>query len=288
MRIAVTGAAGLLGQGLVRELQAHHLILPLTRANADITDRDAICAAITAFQPDLVIHTAAARGLDWCETHPEAAKTINIGGTKNVLRAAAACAAGFAFISSDAVFSGEHSTPYREYEIARPCSVYARTKFIAERIVSQWPRHHIFRVSVLFGPGKGNYIEEVLRAVAAGRQYAAATDQIGSATYTPDAAGVIGKVVEHKIYGLFHLCSPGIYSRREIARLAVSIAGLDPAMVVGKLRDQLGGIAKRSEYSGMKMQALQSCGISLPRPVDQALAEYIPSLSLCINPQASA
>ncbi len=135
-------------------------------------------------------------------------------------------------------------------------------------------------MSALFGPGKGNFIEEVLRAVAAGRQYAAATDHIGSATYTPDAASVIGEVIERRIYGLFHLCSPGIYNRFEIARLAVSIAGLDPTMVIGKLRSQFGGVAKRSEYSGMKMQALQSCGISLPRPVDEALAEYIPSLGL--------
>jgi hypothetical protein len=51
-------------------------------------------------------------------------------------------------------------------------------------------------------------------------------------------------------------------------------------MVMGESRDPFGGIAKRSEYLGMKTQALQSCGISLPRPVDQALAEYIPSLSL--------
>ena len=76
MRIAVTGAASLLGQALIRKLEARHLIVPLTRADADITDLDAVCAAIAAFQPDLVIHTAAARGLDWCKTHPEAAKTI--------------------------------------------------------------------------------------------------------------------------------------------------------------------------------------------------------------------
>jgi dTDP-4-dehydrorhamnose reductase len=212
-----------------------------------------------------VIHTAAIRELDFCERYPEIARSVNIVGTKNVLQAAVACSADFCLISSDAVFSGKRMTPYGENAIARPCSVYGQTKLAAERITARWPKHYIFRVSVLFGPGKLNFFETVLRTVAAGQQYTAATDQIGSATYTPDATRVIKRVVERQTYGLFHLCNPGIYSRFEFACLAASIAGLDPSKITGKRRDEFCGEARRSEYSGMRMDRLLTVGIPLPR-----------------------
>ena len=275
MRIAVTGASGSLGQELIRAMQDDHIILPLTRSDADITDQEAMFKIITGFHAELVIHTAAIRELDFCERYPEIARSVNIVGTKNVLQAAVACSADFCLISSDAVFSGKRTTPYGENAIARPCSVYGQTKLAAERITARWPKHYIFRVSVLFGPGKLNVFETVLRTVAAGQQYTAATDQIGSATYTPDATRVIKRVVERQAYGLFHLCNPGIYSRFEFACLAASIAGLDPSKIMGKRRDEFCGEARRSEYSGMRMDRLLAFGIPLPRPVDSSLAEYI-------------
>ena len=278
MRIAVTGASGLLGQELIRTLKRVHVVLPLTRSDADITNPDVIFKRITEFQPNLVIHTAAMRDLDLCEKQPELARAVNIEGTKNTLQAAVACAADFAFISSDAVFSGRRSLPYSEDDVPRPCSVYGHTKLAAERIVAQWPRHFIFRISVLFGREKLNLIETILRTVATGRQYAAATDQIGSATYAPDAIRVIRSVTERHAYGLFHLCNPGEYSRFELASLAVSVARLAESGVVGRRRDEFDGAATRSEYSAMRMDRLLTLGIPLPQSVESALDQYIRTL----------
>jgi dTDP-4-dehydrorhamnose reductase len=275
MRIAVTGAAGLLGRELIQTLNCVHVVLPLTRSDADITLRSAIFRRIAELQPDLVIHAAAIRDLDLCEKQPDFARAVNIEGTRNTLQATAACAADFAFISSDAVFSGTRSLPYGEDDIARPCSVYGQTKLTAEAIVSQWPRHFIFRLSVLFGNGTPNVIETILRTVASGRQYAAATDQIGSATYIPDAARVIEGVIDRRAYGLFHVCNPGEYSRFDLASLAVSIAGLPGSRVVGRRRDEFDGAATRSEYCAMRMDRLPEVGIQLPQSVESALGHYV-------------
>ncbi len=278
MRIAVTGASGLLGQELVRTLNCVHVVLPLSRSDADITNQDAIFKKISEFQPDLVIHTAAIRDLDECEKRPELARAVNIEGTRNTLEAAVACSADFAFISSDAVFSARRFLPYGEDDIPRPCSIYGHTKLAAERIVAGWPRHFIFRISLLFGGGTLNVIETILRTVASGRQYTAATDQIGSATYLPDAVRVINCITQRRAYGLFHVCNPGEYSRYELASLAVSTAGLSGSRVVGKRRDEFDGAATRSEYCAMRMDRLLQLGVPLPQPVKSALEHYIRNL----------
>jgi dTDP-4-dehydrorhamnose reductase len=278
MRIAVTGSSGLLGQALIRSLQRDHVILPLTRSDADITARDSVNRTITNLQPDMVIHTAAVRGLDFCESYPDIAWTVNLEGTRNVLDAAMACGAGICFVSSDAVFSGERSAPYSEIDEPKPCSVYAQTKVAAEQIVSSWPNHRIFRVSLLFGPGKENFVERALRILAAGGEYNAATDQIGSATYTPDAGETIKQVIERGVRGLFHLSNAGICSRFDLVCRAVSIAGLDISKVRAMRRDEFHGAATRSEFCGMKMNRLAECGIPAPRALDDALKAYIETL----------
>lgn len=70
----------------------------------------------------------------------------------------------------------------------------------------------MFRVWVLFGPGKTNFVEKGLRAIAAGHEYLVAADQVGSATYTLDEATKIMEVVEARRFGLYHLSNLGACS----------------------------------------------------------------------------
>ncbi len=180
-----------------------------------------------------------------------------------------------AFISTDAVFDGLKRTPYTESDPANPPTVYGRSKLMAEQIVRYLPSHWIFRVSVLFGPGKTNFVEKGLHALAAGEEYVVASDQMGSATYTLDAAEKILEVVEAKRYGLYHLSNTGACSRLELARQAATFAGLNPSRVVGKPMEQMGRLAKRLKYAVMEMEALQAARFKLPRRWQDALAEYI-------------
>ena len=280
MRVAITGAAGLLGHGLAEVFSACHTVFGLTRADADLTKADEVRKVLGQIRLHVVIHSAAIADLDICEADPAKAFLVHVHGTRHVAEAAAELGAAVAYISTDAVFDGQKQTPYNESDPAAPATVYGRTKLRGEEVIRRWPKHWVFRVSVLFGPGKTNFIEKGLRKIAAGEEYVVAADQLASATYTIDAARKIREVMEARRYGLYHLSNSGACSRLELAQRAAQLAGLDPTKVIGKPRDQMGRRAARVKYAVMEMAALQRAGFSLPRPWHGALAEYIGTLPL--------
>jgi dTDP-4-dehydrorhamnose reductase len=279
MKIAITGANGLFGCGLVRVTGAKHEIYPMTRATADLTDVDAVRRALTRERPDALIHTAGIPDPDLCESEPERAFNNNVVATRNVVTAARELSFPVAHISTDAVFDGSANTPQIETDATGPVSVYGKTKLLAEEAVAGLDHHWIFRVSVLFGPGKDNFIDKGLRALRQGGTYTVASDQQGTATYTLDAASKILEVMESGRYGLFHLCNQGACTRLELARRAAILANLSEENIVGKPMAEMKRKAPRPEYSVMEMKALADAGISLPRHWKDALAEYVAQLA---------
>ncbi len=277
MRVAITGAAGLFGRGLVEVFARGHEVLPLTRREADLTDAAQVRAAFERLRPQVVVHAAAIPQPDRCEAEPALAYLVNVHGARHVAEAAREVGAAVAYVSTDSVFDGSKTSPYTESDTAVPPTVYGRTKLRAERIVARAPEHWIFRVSVLFGPGKTNFVEKGLRKIAAGEDYVVAADQLGSATYTLDAAETIRQVVEARRYGLYHLTNAGPCSRLELAQRAAELAHLDPRRVVGVPMQQMGRRAARLKYAVMEMSALRRAGFTPPRPWPEALADYLQS-----------
>lgn len=280
MKIAITGAAGLFGCALVRIFQDGHTVLPLTHAELDITQKAQVEAALANNRPDVVIHAAAIPNPDTCEEDPARAYAVNVHGTRFVADAARATGARVAYISTDAVFDGLAIRPYRETDPTGPATVYGRTKLRAEAIVQEASEFWIFRVSVLFGPGKTNFVEKGLRQIEAGKPYVVASDQIGNASYTLDLARKIREVIEAGKFGLYHLANTGSCSRLDLARRAAEIAGLDPARITGLPLDQMGRPARRLKYSVMEFEALRKEGFSLLKPWDEALRDYVGELQL--------
>lgn len=280
MRIAITGAAGLFGHGLVAAFSSRHTVYAWTRADADITDAEAVRALMERVRPELVVHPAGIPDLDIADADPERADRVNVEGTRHVVEAARAIGAPVVYISTDAVFNGRGTRPYVESDPPDPITVYGRTKLAGETVTLTLPEHWIFRVPVLFGPGKTNFIEKGLRKIAAGEPYIVAADQEGCATYTVDAGYKIMEVVEARRYGLYHLANQGTCTRYELARRAAELAGVDPAKVVGAPAEKMGRRAPRLKYAVMDMKALRAAGFSLPRPWPEALAEYLRSLTV--------
>src|ERR1039458_6202702 len=196
MRVAITGAAGLFGQGLVAAFSTRHEVVPLTRTDADITNAEAVLAVLERARPELVVPPAGIPDLDICEADPARGFLVNYEGTRNVVEAARRVGAGIAYISTDAVFDGKKLAPYLETDEPRPLTVYGKTKLQAEQAVKTWAKHWIFRVPVLFGPGKTNFVEKGLRKIASGGEYVVGNDQWGCATHTVDAGMKIMEVVE--------------------------------------------------------------------------------------------
>lgn len=278
MKIAITGSAGLFGHGLVQVISKSHTVFAMGRPEADITKSDEVRRALMKFRPNVVIHAAAIPSPDICEEDPAHAYLVNVHGTRHVVEAANEIGAGVAYISSDSVFDGEKQTPYVESDPTIPPTVYGRTKLRSEHLVAALPRHWIFRVSVLFGPGKANFIDKGLRAMAAGEPYVVASDQMGSTLYTLDGASKILEVIESGRCGLYHLSNQGTCSRYKLAKYAAEKAGLDLGKLVGIPSDQMGRRAHRLKYAVMEMRGLREADFSLPRPWEAALDEYLQTL----------
>ncbi len=280
MKVAVTGSSGLLGSALADVFAEQHEVLRMSRKVADVARAEEVKSALQSFAPDVILHSAAVRDPDRCELEPELATAVNVEGTRNVVSAARELGAAVAYISTDAVFDGRKAAPYTESDATAPLSFYARSKLLGEEAVADLERHWIFRMPVLFGPGSNCSLGNGLRAIRDGKQYRAASDQVGCTAYTPEMARKVLEVIEARAYGLFHLANQGAVSRLELARRAAALAGLDAARVSGRTLEEMQRPAPRPRYQVMDMAELRKRGFALPRPWEKALAEYVATLSL--------
>jgi len=278
VKISVTGAAGLLGKGVTEIFRKQHEVFPLTRQEGDITDEAQMLSVLSKIKPELIVHAAAMPDIDDCEKNPEQAWRVNSEATKALVKIAQELGCGFAFISTDAVFDGKSTRPYVESDLVNPPSVYGHTKVAAEESVRRYSKHWIFRVSALFGPGKANFVNKGLCKAWGKEQYVVASDQLGSATYTLDAAETMLQAFASGAKGTFHLCNQGACTRYDLARRSVELAGLDPSIVVGRKMAEMNRPGPRLPYAVMEMRALPAAGIPLPRPWEAALESYVKTL----------
>ncbi|MGH7448007.1 MAG: SDR family oxidoreductase, partial [Longimicrobiales bacterium] len=129
----MTGAGGLLGREAVRQLGTRgHEAIACDRRALDITDARRAREVVLREKPEAIVHCAAFTNVDAAESSPDEAFRVNVAGTENVARAAAAVGARFMYVSTDYVFDGESAEPYRPDSPVNPLSVYGRTKLGGE------------------------------------------------------------------------------------------------------------------------------------------------------------
>src|SRR5581483_2998391 len=128
---------------------------------------------------------------------------------------------------------GNQRTPYTEEDAPLPLSVYANSKLAGEYFVrSLAPRHYVLRVCGLFGLGgratrRGNFIESMLRAAAAGRSLRIVADQVVAPTAAPDVAAATLALLERAApFGLYHCTAAGETSWYDFACAIFELSGL--------------------------------------------------------------
>lgn len=133
MKILITGANGFVGCRVARFLGMSHQIIALSSKDLDITDIDAVYSVVMDHLPKAIIHLAALSDPGYCQQNPEDSKIVNLEGTINVARAAAAVGAKMIFASSDQVYSGLlEEEPFVETLELSPVGVYGQHKLAAE------------------------------------------------------------------------------------------------------------------------------------------------------------
>ncbi|MCW2952114.1 MAG: dTDP-4-dehydrorhamnose reductase [Conexibacter sp.] len=211
MRLLVTGAAGMLGQDVVRAARARGWEpLPFARAELDVTDAAAVEAAIAAAAPDAVVNCAAWTDVDGAESDAAGAGAINATAAGVLARASAAAAARLVQVSTDYVFDGERGAPYVESDATAPRSVYGSTKLDGEHAVAAaGGSHAIARTQWLFGAGGRNFAATMLALGAERDEVTVVTDQLGLPTATAALAVALLELAAGESQGVHHLAGGG-------------------------------------------------------------------------------
>jgi dTDP-4-dehydrorhamnose reductase len=232
MRVAVTGAGGMLGRAVVAAAgERGYEVVALTRTQADITDAAGLRAALALTAPHAVVNCAAWTDVDGAEADEHAASAINGEGAGNVAAAAAACGARAVHVSTDYVFDGTKREPYLESDPVAPQSAYGRSKLAGERAVAAAaPDHAIARTAWLFGAGGRNFVDTMLRVGAERDEVRVVTDQVGCPTWTGHLAPALLDLAAAPDTGVFHLAAGGACSWHELTVEAFDRAGLDCAV----------------------------------------------------------
>jgi dTDP-4-dehydrorhamnose reductase len=250
MRLLVTGAAGMLGTDVAAAASAAHDVVALTRAELDIADAEAVRAAVRDVRPDAVINCAAWTDVDGAETAEEQATTVNGDAAGHVAAAAAEVAAHIVHVSTDYVFGGDATEPYREDEPTGPIGAYGRSKLAGELAVAAAApsSHAIVRTAWVFGPHGKNFVDTMLRLGADRDEVTVVDDQLGCPTYTGHLALALIAVAEARTQGVLHVAGGGSCTWWELARATFEQAGLAVTVHRGSTAD-LGRPAPRPAYS---------------------------------------
>jgi len=172
MKIAVTGARGVLGGELLKTLGETHEVIPFP--NREILDYGiSRCARICSRrETDAIVHPAAWRDPDPCEIDPPAGWRNNALTTLAVVQAAREQGAVMVHMSSDSVFPGDRNEPYHEFDVTGPpVSVYGRTKQASENLVMQHlHRYFVVRLPLLFGRTPTRIRNKLIQLFASARE----------------------------------------------------------------------------------------------------------------------
>ena len=259
LTLLVTGAKGMLAHALRAEatVRGHHVVA-LSREELDVTDRAAVHRALVAARPHAVLQCAAFSAVDDAEKEPDSARAINADGAANVADLCVGIGARFVYPSTDYVFSGDATRPYRPDDAVAPLGAYARSKLAGEKAALRTGSALVVRTSWLFGVGRRNYLSAFLERARAGEALHVSNDQRASPTWTADLASVILSLLERGAApGVYHAVNSGDATRYDIACAAVSFAGLStPVMAVptGAVAWQ----ARRPRYSVLDCSATEA------------------------------
>jgi len=280
MRVLVTGAGGLLGAAVVEEFRRHGDVTAADRKSLDITDRTAVGRAVESLRPDVVVNCAAYNDVDGAEDNALPPLKVNAFGVQALAAAARACGTTLVHYSTDFVFDGAASRPYREDDAVNPRNTYAASKLLGEWFAAEAPRHYVLRVESLFGgPGtrtgaRRGSLGTIVDRIRAGEEVPVFVDRTVSPSYTPDIAAATRAILDRGLAsGIYHCVNAGAATWREVAEEAARRLGLGVRIRELTL-DSFKARAVRPRYCAMSPARLASLGVMMPTWQD-ALARYL-------------
>jgi dTDP-4-dehydrorhamnose reductase len=230
----------------------------------DVTDADAVLSAVLSYRPHAAVNLAALTNIHACELSPDLAYAVNGHGVANLSRACLRTGTHLVTLSSDYVFNGHSTVPYRELDPVDPLSVYGASKLAGE--IASGDGATVVRTAWLCGDHAPNAVHEVLaQAARPGHRLRFVDDQVGSPTSARDLVRLLVVLVQERRAGLFHVTNQGQGSWYDVARHVLTVAGHDPDRVEPITTAELApvAVARRPAFSVLDNARLRDDSIDL-------------------------
>lgn len=242
MVVLVTGANGQLGQSL--QFVAHNYpkiqFVFCSSVQLDITDKTSCFSVFQQYQPKYCINAAAYTAVDKAESEPEKAHLINAIGAKNLAEVSSEFNTCLLHVSTDFVFDGNQTFPYKETDTTNPLSVYGQTKLEGEKFIQEvLKKHFIIRTSWVYSQFGANFMKTMLRLATERDTLNVVADQMGTPTNAVDLAECLIQIINVSCnnpsdnrYGIYHFSNEGVCSwydfAKEIFKLNHTIIEVNP------------------------------------------------------------
>lgn len=217
-KIALLGGNGMLGTDVAELFNKNNLdVTVFDLPQWDITSDTHIKKAIDS--ADIIINCAAYTNVDLAESQYDLACKINAQAVANLAEMVRKNNKYLIHISTDFVFDGKGSKPYKETDQANPVNAYGKSKLAGElAVIDSGCNYCIIRVQWTYGHAGNNFIKKLLERAVNAKSVKVVDDQVGSPTATEEVAKILLQLIKQKPIGLFHLAADGFVSRYEMAQ----------------------------------------------------------------------
>lgn len=269
MNILVTGAYGQLGseiKQLTKEYSAWNFLFT-DLDSLDIASETAVHQYFSDNKVDVVVNCAAYTAVDKAESDVETAQKANAVAPGILAKYSKKWGAKMIHISTDYVFAGNASQPYKETDKVDPQGVYGQTKLEGEKNVkTENPDSVIIRTSWLYSSFGNNFVKTMLRVGKERGELNVVFDQVGTPTYAGDLAGAILKIIEGDDFvpGVYHFSNEGVTSWYDFALAIFELSGVQ-CRVTPVTSDQYPTPTKRPHFSVLNKSKIKNTfGIEIP------------------------
>ncbi len=251
------------------------------RADMDITDTQKVEKYFAQYKPSYFINAAAYTAVDKAETEQSVALLNNAEAVGFIATLCTKYNTTFITVSTDYVFAGNATVPYKEDEVTNPVNYYGYSKLIGEKLaVENCKQSIVIRTSWVYSTHGKNFVKTMLALMSSKQSIQVVNDQVGSPTYAADLAATIVAIIlqlqqGNKHYGLYHYSNTGVISWFDFALAIKELSGL--ACAVNPIpTTSYPTAAKRPSYSVFDTQKIRNDFLI-------ELKDWKESLAICIQ-----
>ncbi|GAB3365677.1 dTDP-4-dehydrorhamnose reductase [Modestobacter lapidis] len=286
----VTGANGQLGTDLQAVLAGRpdDRVAALGRADLDLTDESDARAVVRAWLADarargnhpILLNAGAYTAVDAAETDEAAAMVVN-GEAPRWLAEELANRGRLVHVSTDYVFPGDATTPYRVDDEPAPRTAYGRTKLAGERAVAAVGGDAVVvRTAWVYATHGSNFVRTMLRLESERDTVSVVDDQTGTPTWSHDLAHGLVAAALSPARGLLHATNTGATTWHGLARLVFELAGADPNRVLPTTTDAFPRPAPRPAYSVLDLDSWADAGLPALPPWETSVRACLAELGV--------